>query len=67
MQDQAFQFLSKLPPFTFLPEEELQKIAMAVSMKHYPKDKDLFVQGRSRVEQNNKLLPSEMTHAQLSA
>ena len=50
MQDQAFEFLSKLPPFTFLPEEELQKIAMAVSMKHYPEEKDLFVQGRSRFE-----------------
>jgi len=50
MQDQAFQFLSKLPPFTFLPEEELQKIAMAVSVKHCPKETELFVQGRSRFE-----------------
>ncbi len=50
MQYQALEFLSKIPPFTFLPEEELQKIAMAVSMKYYPKEKDLFIQGRSKFE-----------------
>ena len=50
MKDQAFQFLSKLPPFTFLPEEELQKIAIDVSVKHCPKEKDLFIQGRSKFE-----------------
>lgn len=50
MQYQTFEFLSKLPPFTFLPEEELQKIAVSVTMKYYPRDKDLFVQGRSKVE-----------------
>ena len=50
MQYQAFEFLSKIPPFTFLPDEELQKIAVAVSMKYYPKEKDLFVQGRSKFQ-----------------
>jgi CBS domain-containing protein len=50
MKYQAFQFLSKLPPFTFLPEEELHSIAAEVSYIHFPKDTELFVQGKSRVE-----------------
>ncbi len=50
MNDQAFQFLSKLPPFTFLPEEELKKIADEVSSVHHPKETELFVQGRSKFE-----------------
>lgn len=50
MKDQAFQFLSKLPPFTFLPEDELKKIATEVSEVHHPKGTSLFIQGRSRFE-----------------
>jgi CBS domain-containing protein len=50
MNDQAFQFLSKIPPFSFLPEDDLKKIATELSLMHYPKDTVLFVQGRSRVE-----------------
>jgi len=50
MSDKAFQFLSKLPPFSFLPEDELKKIAAELSLLHYPKDTILLIQGRSRLE-----------------
>ena len=44
MSDKAFQFLSKLPPFSFLPEDELKKIAAELSLLHYPKDTILLIQ-----------------------
>jgi CBS domain-containing protein len=50
MEDQVFEFLSKLPPFTFLPEEELRKTALEVSLKRCAGETELFVQGRSRFE-----------------
>jgi CBS domain-containing protein len=50
MNDQAFEFLSKLPPFTFLPEEELKTITEEVSIVHHPKDMVLYVQGKSKFE-----------------
>ena len=50
MVSQAIQFLSGVAPFSFLPEEELKKIASEVSMVHYPEDTILFVQERSRIE-----------------
>jgi CBS domain-containing protein len=50
MNDQAFQFLSKLPPFTFLPEDELKKIADEVSSVHHPKETELFVQGKTKID-----------------
>lgn len=50
MSDKAFQFLSQLHPFSFLPEEELKKTAAELLLMHYPKDTVLFVQGISRVE-----------------
>ncbi len=50
MVSQALKFLSGVAPFSFLPEEELKKIASEVSMVHYPKDTILFVQERSRIE-----------------
>lgn len=50
MEDQTFEFLSKIPPFTFLPEEELRRVVFEVSMKRYPKDTEIFVQGISKVE-----------------
>jgi CBS domain-containing protein len=50
MHDQAFQFLSKLPPFTFLPEEEIKIIAAEVSSVHHAKDTELFVQGKSKID-----------------
>jgi CBS domain-containing protein len=50
MEDQVFDFLSKLPPFTFLPEEELRQAAFEISLKRYAGETELFVQGRSRFE-----------------
>ena len=50
MNENAFKFLSGVAPFSFLPEEELKKIASEVSTVHYPKDTILFVQERSRIE-----------------
>ena len=50
MVSQAFKFLSGVAPFSFLPEEELKKIASEVSMVHYPKDTILFVQEQSMIE-----------------
>lgn len=50
MSSQTFQFLSNLPPFSFLPEDELEKIASELSTVNYPKDTVLYVQGRSRIE-----------------
>ncbi len=47
---QAFQFLSDIAPFSFLPDEEVKKIASQIFIAHYPKDKILFVQGQSKVE-----------------
>ena len=47
---QALQFLSQLEPFTFLPEEEFERIAHNISLIYYPKGTILFVQGKSRVE-----------------
>jgi CBS domain-containing protein len=50
MEDQTFEFLSNIPPFTFLPEEDLRKAAFEISLKRYPKGTELFVQGQSRFE-----------------
>ncbi len=50
MVSQALKFLSGVAPFSFLPEEELKKIASEVSMVYYPRDTILFVQERSRIE-----------------
>ncbi|UCF94124.1 MAG: cyclic nucleotide-binding domain-containing protein [Desulfobacterales bacterium] len=47
---QALHFLSKLVPFSFLPESELVDIAAAISVINYPRDTILFVQGQSKVE-----------------
>ena len=50
MNENALKFLSGVAPFSFLPEEELKKIASEVSTVHYPKDTILFVQELSRIE-----------------
>ena len=46
----AFLFLSGIVPFSFLPEEELEKVAAALSRVQYPKDKILFLQGQGKIE-----------------
>ncbi|UCD80668.1 MAG: cyclic nucleotide-binding domain-containing protein [Desulfobacterales bacterium] len=47
---QALHFLSRLVPFSFLPEEEISRIAAAISIINYPKDTLLFVQGQSKIQ-----------------
>ncbi|MBT8372968.1 MAG: cyclic nucleotide-binding domain-containing protein [Deltaproteobacteria bacterium] len=47
---QALHFLSQLVPFSFLPEEEINRIVDAIKMVHYPRNHVLFVQGRLKVE-----------------
>jgi CBS domain-containing protein len=47
---QALHFISHLVPFSFLPEEEINRIAAAISIINYPKDTLLFIQGQSRIE-----------------
>ncbi|MEA3232743.1 MAG: cyclic nucleotide-binding domain-containing protein, partial [Thermodesulfobacteriota bacterium] len=46
---QAKYFLSGVAPFSFLPEEEIEKIAATLSVVRYPAATVLFVQGRSRL------------------
>ncbi len=46
---QAFQFLTGIVPFSFLPEDEIEKIASELSTICYPKNTVLFIQGESRV------------------
>ena len=43
-------FLSRLAPFSFLPEEEIDRVAAAISIIYHPKETVLFHQGRGKVE-----------------
>ncbi|MCP4631108.1 MAG: cyclic nucleotide-binding domain-containing protein [bacterium] len=47
---QALHFISGLVPFSFLPEEEIDRIAASISIINYPKDTMLFIQGQSKLE-----------------
>ena len=44
---QAFQFLKGIVPFSFLPEEEIERVASGLSTVYYPKETVLFIQGES--------------------
>jgi CBS domain-containing protein len=46
---QAKHFLSRVDPFSFLPEDEIEKVASELSMVQYPKGTVLFVQSRTRI------------------
>ncbi len=46
---QARLFLSGIDPFTFLPEEEIERAAGSLSRVSFPKGTVLFVQGKTRV------------------
>jgi CBS domain-containing protein len=46
---QARAFLSDIVPFSFLPEDAIEKISKTLSMVFYPKGAILHVQGRSRL------------------
>ncbi|MBA4396291.1 MAG: signal transduction protein [Syntrophus sp. (in: bacteria)] len=50
MSSQAYSFLSNLPPFSFLPDAEVQNIAAELVTASHPKDTFLLIQRRSRVE-----------------
>jgi CBS domain-containing protein len=47
---QVIYVLSQIPPFSFLPPEEVRLLAPAVSKVVTPKERVLFVQGESRVD-----------------
>jgi len=47
---QAFLFLSGVVPFSFLPEEEIERIASDLAIVHYPKNTLLAVQGQTRID-----------------
>ncbi len=47
---QVTHFLSRIPPFSFLSEEELRALAPNTSSVFFPKDAVVFVQGESRVD-----------------
>ena len=47
---QVLHFLYELAPFSFLPREDVEKMAAAVSIINYPKDTILFAQGRSKID-----------------
>ncbi|RTZ96757.1 MAG: signal transduction protein [Deltaproteobacteria bacterium] len=42
-------FLSTMAPFSFLPEEEIDRIVPSLSIVKYPENTVLFIQGRSRI------------------
>jgi CBS domain-containing protein len=46
---QAYQFLKGIVPFSFLPEEEIERISSELSTLFHPKNTVLFIQGESRV------------------
>ncbi|MCG6906893.1 MAG: cyclic nucleotide-binding domain-containing protein, partial [Desulfobacteraceae bacterium] len=47
---QAAKFLSQIDPFSFLPENEIEKTAAKLDIVRQPKNKVLFIQGKSRVD-----------------
>ena len=47
---QTFQFLSGLAPFSFLPDDEIEKTAASLSIVHFPKDSIVCVQGQTRLD-----------------
>jgi CBS domain-containing protein len=50
MTDEILQFLTDLPPFSKLPEEELSQVAKQASIKTFSKNTILSVQGRTTLE-----------------
>ncbi len=47
---QAYQFISDIMPFSFLPEKELEYVVSRLSPVRHPKDTVLFIQGESKIE-----------------
>ena len=49
-KNQAYLFISGIAPFSFLPHDELQNVANALSLIHYPSNKTLSHQARTEIE-----------------
>ncbi|MCU0540066.1 MAG: DUF294 nucleotidyltransferase-like domain-containing protein, partial [Desulfobacterales bacterium] len=47
---QVVHFLARIPPFSFLPEEELQSLAPEIRRVFFPRDARVFIQGETRVD-----------------
>jgi CBS domain-containing protein len=50
MKEELFRFLSSHAPFSFLPAEELEKIAASLKYAEYPANTILSIQGQSVIE-----------------
>ncbi|PKN69508.1 MAG: signal transduction protein [Deltaproteobacteria bacterium HGW-Deltaproteobacteria-12] len=50
MNNEAYPFLQNLPPFSFLPDLEVEKIAAEIVTVNHPKDVFLLLQGQTKVE-----------------
>nr|WP_319491433.1 DUF294 nucleotidyltransferase-like domain-containing protein [uncultured Desulfobacter sp.] len=50
MSQDYFSFLSKIEPFSFLPEKEINHIADSIQVEHFNKKKILFRQGISKID-----------------
>ena len=48
--NRAFHFLSGIAPFSFLPEAEIEKAAMELTLVFHPKNTLIFTQGLSKIE-----------------
>jgi len=48
--NRAFHFLSGIAPFSFLPEAEIEKAGMELSLVFHPKNTLIFTQGLSKIE-----------------
>jgi CBS domain-containing protein len=47
---QTYQFLSNLVPFSFLPDDEIERVAQKLSIVHYPKGFITCIQGQTKLE-----------------
>ena len=50
MNDNILEWLAELPPFSQLPEKELERVVKVVSIKEFPPKTILTVQGRTTLE-----------------
>lgn len=50
-ETQAFQFLSAVAPFSFLPDDIIEQTAGQLSMRYSPRDRTMLYQGVSKVDQ----------------
>lgn len=50
MKEEIMSFLSQVAPFSFLSEDQLERIIPLFSKIHYPRNTVIFVQGRSKID-----------------